>query len=85
MFYIKLEDIEQRDALIRYMKEAEILTVFHYIPLHTSPAGESFGRFAGEDRFTTQESERLVRLPLFYNMDDVTQKTVIATLQSFFA
>ncbi len=85
MFYIKLADIEQRDALIRYMKEAEILTVFHYIPLHSSPAGESFGRFAGEDRFTTQESERLVRLPLFYNMDDVTQKTVIATLQSFFA
>ncbi|MFZ4834890.1 dTDP-4-amino-4,6-dideoxygalactose transaminase [Rouxiella sp. Mn2063] len=85
MFYIKLADIEQRDALIRYMKEAEILTVFHYIPLHSSPAGESFGRFAGEDRFTTQESERLVRLPLFYNMDDITQKTVIATLQSFFA
>ncbi|MDU6409717.1 MAG: dTDP-4-amino-4,6-dideoxygalactose transaminase [Yersiniaceae bacterium] len=85
MFYIKLRDIAERDALIAYMKEAEIMTVFHYIPLHSSPAGEQFGRFAGEDRFTTAESERLVRLPLFYNLSDVNQRTVINTLLSFFA
>ncbi|WKZ92218.1 dTDP-4-amino-4,6-dideoxygalactose transaminase [Chimaeribacter arupi] len=85
MFYIKLRDIAERDALIAYMKEAEIMTVFHYIPLHSSPAGQQFGRFAGEDRFTTAESERLVRLPLFYNLHDVNQRTVINTLLSFFA
>ncbi len=61
------------------------LTVFHYIPLHACPAGEQFGRFAGEDRYTSQESERLVRLPLFYNMSDVNQRTVINTILSFFA
>lgn len=85
MFYIKLQDIGQRDAFISYMKEANILTVFHYIPLHSSPAGEKFGRFDGEDHFTTRESERLVRLPLFYNMDDSTQETVIAALLKFFS
>ncbi|CAI1127214.1 dTDP-4-amino-4,6-dideoxygalactose transaminase [Serratia quinivorans] len=85
MFYIKLRDVEDRTAFIDYMKEAEIMTVFHYIPLHDCPAGDRFGRFAGEDRFTSQESARLVRLPLFYNMTDVTQRTVINTILSFFA
>ncbi|CDG14832.1 MULTISPECIES: dTDP-4-amino-4,6-dideoxygalactose transaminase [Serratia] len=85
MFYIKLRDIEERTAFIDYLKEAEIMTVFHYIPLHACPAGEQFGRFAGEDRYTSQESERLVRLPLFYNMSDVNQRTVINTILSFFA
>ncbi|MNP84401.1 dTDP-4-amino-4,6-dideoxygalactose transaminase [compost metagenome] len=61
------------------------MTVFHYIPLHDCPAGYRFGRFAGEDRFTSQESARLVRLPLFYNMTDVTQRTVINTILNFFA
>ena len=85
MFYIKLRDSDDRQALISWMKEAEILTVFHYIPLHSSPAGERFGRFQGEDRFTTAESERLLRLPLFYNLTDNNQKTVISSLLSFFA
>ncbi|QCR37564.1 dTDP-4-amino-4,6-dideoxygalactose transaminase [Nissabacter sp. SGAir0207] len=85
MFYIRLRDIAERDAFIAYMKEAEIMTVFHYIPLHACPAGEHFGRFAGEDRFTTRESERLVRLPLFFNLSDVNQRTVINTILSFFA
>jgi len=85
MFYIRLPNVETRDALISYMKEAEILTVFHYIPLHSSPAGQNFGRFCGQDIYTSQESSRLVRLPLFYNMSDVMQKTVITTLLSFFA
>lgn len=85
MFYIKLKDVEQRTAFIDYMKEAEILTVFHYIPLHECPAGTEFGRFSGENRFTTRESERLVRLPLFYNLTEVNQRTVINTILSFFA
>lgn len=67
------------------MKEAEILTVFHYIPLHSSPAGRQFGRFVGEDRHTTRESERLVRLPLFYNLSDLDQRTVINSALSFFS
>ena len=85
MFYIKLRDVEDRSALISWLKEAEILAVFHYIPLHSCPAGEKFGEFHGEDRFTTQESERLLRLPLFYNLSPVDQRTVINTLLSYFA
>lgn len=85
MFYIKLRDSDDRQALITWMKEAEILTVFHYIPLHSSPAGEQFGRFHGKDAFTTVESERLLRLPLFYNLTDNNQNTVISSLLSFFA
>ena len=85
MFYIKLRDRDDRQALINWMKEAEILTVFHYIPLHSSPAGERFGRFHGDDAFTTRESERLLRLPLFYNLSDNNQRTVISSLLSFFA
>ncbi|TNV13327.1 dTDP-4-amino-4,6-dideoxygalactose transaminase [Buttiauxella sp. B2] len=85
MFYIKLRDIDDRSALIAYLKEAEILAVFHYIPLHDCPAGEKFGYFHGEDRFTTQESERLLRLPLFYNLSPANQRTVINTLLSYFS
>lgn len=80
IFYLRLADIDARDALIKKMKAADILTVFHYIPLHSSPAGQQFGRFHGEDRFTTQESERLLRLPMFYNLSDADQQTVIDTL-----
>ncbi|BCG11291.1 dTDP-4-amino-4,6-dideoxygalactose transaminase [Buttiauxella agrestis] len=85
MFYIKLRDIDDRSALIAYLKEAEIMAVFHYIPLHDCPAGEKFGYFHGEDRFTSKESERLLRLPLFYNLSPANQRTVINTLLSFFS
>ncbi|MEQ4532633.1 MAG: dTDP-4-amino-4,6-dideoxygalactose transaminase [Mixta sp.] len=85
MFYIKLRDQDDRAALINWLKEAEILAVFHYIPLHSSPAGEQFGRFDGEDRYTTIESERLLRLPLFYNLSENNQSTVINSLLSFFS
>lgn len=85
MFYLKLRDIDDRSALIAYLREAEIMAVFHYIPLHSSPAGERFTRFHGEDRFTTKESERLLRLPLFYNLSPVNQRTVINTLLSYFS
>ena len=68
MFYIKLCDIEQRTKFIDYMKENGIYCVFHYIPLHSAPAGRRFGRFSGEDVYTTRESERLVRLPMYYGL-----------------
>lgn len=68
MFYIKAKDIEERTALIDYLKSRDILSVFHYIPLHTAPAGQKFGRFCGEDRYTTRESERLARLPMYYGL-----------------
>ncbi len=83
MFYIRLSDNAVRSQLIDWMKEADILAVFHYIPLHSSPAGQQFGRFHGTDRHTTTESERLLRLPLFYNLSDNNQKTVIGSLMSF--
>ena len=68
MFYIKTKDMEERTELINFLKEKEILAVFHYVPLHSAPAGIKFGRFHGEDRYTTKESERLLRLPMFYKL-----------------
>lgn len=68
MFYIKAKDIEERSALIQFGKDNGYLSVFHYIPLHTSPAGLKYGRFHGEDVYTTRESERLVRLPMYYGL-----------------
>lgn len=85
MFYLKLRDQDDRSALISWLKEAEILAVFHYIPLHSSPAGLRFGRFHGTDRATQTENERLLRLPLFYNLSDNNQKTVIGSLLSYFS
>lgn len=83
MFYIKAADLGQRTRLIGWLKEHGIMSVFHYIPLHSAPAGKKFGRFHGEDVWTTKESERLMRLPMFYNlsMDDVD--TVIRTIREF--
>lgn len=69
MFYIKCKDLEERTAFIEYMKEHDILCVFHYVPLHSSPAGTKFGRFDGIDHYTTKESERLVRLPMYYQLN----------------
>ena len=68
MYYIKVKDLSVRSRLIAYLKEKGICTAFHYVPLHSSPAGEKFGRFSGEDVYTTKESERLLRLPMFYNL-----------------
>ncbi|MDD7027024.1 MAG: dTDP-4-amino-4,6-dideoxygalactose transaminase [Lachnospiraceae bacterium] len=68
MFYIKTKDIEERTAFIDYMKGKGIWSVFHYIPLHSAPAGLKYGRFHGEDVYTTKESERLVRLPMYYKL-----------------
>ena len=74
MFYIKVRDIEERTRLIQYLKEHGVLAVFHYIPLHTSPAGKKYGDFCGKDEYTTKESERLIRLPMYYGLkeDEIT-------------
>lgn len=84
MFYIKVKDIEERTELISYLKDNGIGAVFHYIPLHTSPAGKKFGRFYGEDKYTTRESERLLRLPMYYGLmqDDINY--VSETINEFF-
>lgn len=84
MYYIKVADESVRSALIRYMKEQGILCVFHYVPLHSSPAGRRFGRFCGEDIYTTRESERLVRLPMFYNLSLDDAWKVARTIEKFF-
>lgn len=70
MFYIKCQDLEERTALINFLKENGIQTVFHYIPLHSSPAGKRYGEFCGKDQYTTQESERLLRLPMYYGLKE---------------
>ena len=83
MFYLKLNDVADRTSFIDALKADDILSVFHYVPLHSSPAGEKFGRFDGTDQFTTAESERLVRLPLFYNMTDEEVEKVIAAAAGY--
>lgn len=84
MFYIKTADLKERSEFIRFMKEKEILTVFHYIPLHTSPAGQRFGRFHGEDCYTTKESERLVRLPLYLGLKEEQVHYIVDKVQEFY-
>ena len=84
MFYIKVSDLETRTDLISYLKEKGIMAVFHYVPLHSAPAGRKFGRFNGEDRYTTKESERLVRLPLFYSIADEEVNFIIEIVKEFF-
>ena len=84
MFYIKASDIEERTALISHLKDNDILAVFHYIPLHNSPAGKKFGRFSGEDRYTTKESERLLRLPMYYGLSNDEIDTVCETIKEFY-
>lgn len=84
MFYIKCKNLEIRQSYINFMKENGILCVFHYVPLHSAPAGEKFGRFYGEDKYTTSNSDRLVRLPMYYNMDQEDLKKVIHMTLEFF-
>lgn len=85
MFYFKCRDLNERTALLAHMKANGILAVFHYVPLHSAPAGLKFGRFQGEDRFTTKESERLVRLPLWYGMTDDARQRVVDSVKAFYA
>lgn len=85
MFYVKLKNLEERTKFIAYLKEHDILSVFHYIPLHSAPAGQKFGHFHSEDVFTTKESERLARLPMYYGLSEGDQGVVIETIKSYFA
>lgn len=84
MYYIKVADLETRTRFLSYLREQGILAVFHYVPLHSSAAGQRFGRFCGEDRFTTKESERLVRLPLYYGIGQETREKIAETVKRFF-
>lgn len=84
MFYIKLRDLGERTEFIDHMKAQGVQCVFHYVPLHSAPAGKKFGRFHGEDVYTTAESERLVRLPMYYGMTEEDRNTILAAVKSFF-
>lgn len=83
-FYFKAKDLEERTRLLRYLKDNGISAVFHYIPLHSAPAGYKFGRFHGEDKYTTKESERLIRLPLYYGIADEDVDFVIGKVIDFY-
>lgn len=83
MFYIKLKDLEERTQLQQYLRGQGIQTAFHYIPLHSAPAGQRFGRFQGEDRYTTKESQRLVRLPMYYGLGKADVAYVANAIKAF--
>ena len=84
MFYVKTADIQERTEFIAFLKEKGIMSVFHYIPLHTAPAGLRFGRFHGEDRYTTKESERLARLPMYYGLRKEQVDYICDTVREFY-
>ena len=84
MFYIKVKDIEERTKLIAHLRENEISAVFHYVPLHSSKAGQKYGRFHGEDKYTTKESERLLRLPMFYALKGEEVEKAAKTIIGFY-
>lgn len=84
MFYIKCKDLAERTKLIEFLKLNDILAVFHYIPLHSAEAGLKFGRFNGEDKYTTKESERLLRLPLYYGLEEKELNYIICKIREFY-
>lgn len=84
MFYIVTNNLEERTKLISFLKENGVMAVFHYIPLHTSPAGRKYGMFVGKDNFTTIMSERLLRLPLYYGMENADVEKVIKLIKRFY-
>lgn len=85
MFYIKARDLEERQKLIGYLKENGIISVFHYIPLHTAPAGMKYGEFRGEDKYTTTESERLLRLPMYYGLEAENVDYIAEKVKAFYS
>lgn len=85
MFYIKVENLAVRSSILQYLKDNNIIAVFHYVPLHNSIAGKNLGYFSGEDSFTTKESERLIRLPLWYGIDKIQQDQVISAIKTFYS
>lgn len=84
MFYIKAADLEERTRLITFLKENGVYSVFHYIPLHSAKAGSQFGRFHGEDHYTTKESERLLRLPMYYGLSAADVEFVCSRIKAFY-
>ena len=85
LFYVKLRDLEQRTAFIAYLKAHGVASSFHYVPLHSAPAGIQYGRFAGVDEYTTKESNRLTRLPLYYGLTEADRAAVVQVVKDFFA
>ena len=85
MFYIKAKDLQERTALISFLKTQNVNAVFHYVALHCAPAGYKFGRFAGEDLYTTKESERLLRLPMYYGLRKEDLQHVIEAVKEFYS
>ena len=84
MFYIKCRDLEERTRLIAFLKQRGVHAVFHYIPLHSAPAGLKFGRFDGEDEHTTKDSERLLRLPMYYGFSEEKLSYVAGAISTFY-
>lgn len=84
MFYLKLHNLDERTALLNHLKQNDILAVFHYVPLHSAPAGQHYGHFFGEDTYTTSESERLIRLPIWYGIDKQVVECVIQNVLAFY-
>ena len=84
MFYVKVKDFEERTALLEHLKYNDVLAVFHYVPLHSAPAGLKFGEFEGDDKFTTAESERIVRLPIFYGLTVKEKEYIIKAIYDYF-
>ncbi|MDE6943842.1 MAG: dTDP-4-amino-4,6-dideoxygalactose transaminase [Lachnospiraceae bacterium] len=84
MFYIKTKDMEERTRLIDFLKEKGIMAVFHYVPLHSAPAGIKYGRFHGEDRYTTRESDRLLRLPMYYKLTADEVEYIAEQVKAFY-
>jgi len=84
MFYVKVKDLKERTELLEFLNKNDVMAVFHYVPLHSSKAGERYTKFVGEDRYTTKESERLVRLPMYYGLLRQDQKKVVQSLYKFY-
>jgi dTDP-4-amino-4,6-dideoxygalactose transaminase len=84
MFYLKVKDLETRTKLLDEFKKENIGAVFHYIPLHSAPAGLKYGRFNGIDEFTTKESERLIRLPMYYGLNSDEIEAVCNIIKIFY-
>ena len=85
MFYIKCRNLEERTEFIKYMKANGVGCVFHYVPLHSAPAGSKFGRFHGEDRYTTVTFERLLRLPMYYGLGRDNVEFICDKINQFYA
>jgi dTDP-4-amino-4,6-dideoxygalactose transaminase len=85
MFYLRTGSLEERGKLLDHLRSEGVYAVFHYVPLHSAQAGSRFSRFHGDDRFTTRESETLVRLPIWYGMEPETADHIVRSVLSFYA